>query len=73
MSAISTSNARVIGNERAGEWLRSRPGERFWIRIPASETNGSYSVMEILSSPTAIHRRPILGLRCVVGRGEGPC
>jgi len=33
MSASSTSNARVIGNERSGEWLQSRPGERFWIRI----------------------------------------
>src|SRR6266436_2655859 len=58
MSASSASNARVIGNERSGEWLRSRPGEHFWIRIPSSETNGSYSVTEILSSPgdsTPVH------------------
>jgi hypothetical protein len=58
MSDSSTSNGRVIGNERGGEWLQSRPGERFWIRIPASETNGSYFVTEILSNPgdsTPVH------------------
>ena len=38
-------------NELSGEWLQSRPGERFSIRVPASATNGSYSVTEILSSP----------------------
>jgi quercetin dioxygenase-like cupin family protein len=48
----------TINNERRGEWLQSRPGERFLIRIPAAATNGSYSVTEILSSPgdsTPIH------------------
>ena len=48
----------IIGIELAGEWLQSRPGERFSIRIPASATNGSYSVTEILASPgnsTPIH------------------
>ena len=38
-------------NELSGEWLQSRPGERFSIRVPASATNGTYSVTEILSSP----------------------
>ena len=38
-------------NELSGEWLQSRPGERFSIRVPASATNGNYSVTEILSSP----------------------
>jgi hypothetical protein len=41
-----TGNAHKL----SGEWLQSRPGERFLIRIPASATNGSYSVTEILSS-----------------------
>jgi quercetin dioxygenase-like cupin family protein len=41
----------IIDNELSGEWLQSRPGERFSIRVPASATNGSYSVTEILSSP----------------------
>ncbi len=41
-----TRNAHKL----SGEWLQSRPGERFLIRIPASATNGSYSVTEILSS-----------------------
>ena len=42
----------------SGEWLQSRPGERFSIRVPASATDGSYSVTEITSSPgdsTPVH------------------
>ena len=48
----------TINIEPSGEWLQSRPGERFSIRIPASATNGAYSVTEILSSPgdsTPVH------------------
>lgn len=48
----------MIDNQLSGEWLQSRPGERFSIRVPASVTNGSYSVTEILSSPgdsTPVH------------------
>jgi len=48
----------IIDNEPSGEWLQSRRGERFSIRIPASATNGSDSVTEILSSPgdsTPVH------------------
>jgi quercetin dioxygenase-like cupin family protein len=58
MNAIGTNNDHVIDNEPTGEWLRARPGERFLIRIPASATNGCYSVTEILSSPgdsTPVH------------------
>jgi mannose-6-phosphate isomerase-like protein (cupin superfamily) len=33
------------------EWLQTRPGERTWISVPAKETNGAYSVVEIQSSP----------------------
>jgi mannose-6-phosphate isomerase-like protein (cupin superfamily) len=53
-----TGDPRTVDNELRGEWLQSRPGERFSIRIPASATNGSYSVTEILSSPgdsTPVH------------------
>jgi quercetin dioxygenase-like cupin family protein len=53
-----TGNAHIFDNELNGEWLQSRPGERFSIRIPASATNGSYSVTEIVSSPgdsTPVH------------------
>jgi hypothetical protein len=56
MSIRNTSDAQAIDNEPSGEWLQSRPGERFSIRIPA--TNGRYSVTEILSSPgdsTPVH------------------
>ena len=48
----------ISDNELSGEWLQSRPGEHFSIRIPASATNGSYSVTEILSNPgdsTPVH------------------
>jgi mannose-6-phosphate isomerase-like protein (cupin superfamily) len=47
----TTGDARTVDNELGGEWLQSRPGERFSIRIPASATNGCYSVTEIVSSP----------------------
>jgi quercetin dioxygenase-like cupin family protein len=52
------TGSEVIDNQLSGEWLQSRPGERFSIRIPASATNGSYSVTEILASPgdsTPVH------------------
>jgi quercetin dioxygenase-like cupin family protein len=58
MSTDGTVDAHVIGNEPSGEWLESRPGERFSIRIPGSATNGCYSVTEIFSSPgdsTPVH------------------
>ncbi len=41
-----------------GEWLQTRPGERCLIRISAAETNGAYSVVEIISDyldGTSIH------------------
>jgi mannose-6-phosphate isomerase-like protein (cupin superfamily) len=51
MSTISTGDAHATDDGLRGEWLQSRPGERFAIRVPASATNGCYSVTEILSSP----------------------
>jgi quercetin dioxygenase-like cupin family protein len=34
-----------------GEWLQTRPGERCLIRVPGKDTNGVYSIVEIVSSP----------------------
>jgi len=58
MSTSTTAEAQAIADEPGGEWLHARPGERFSIRIPASATNGCYSVTEVLSSPgdsTPVH------------------
>ena len=58
MSTASTGNTNVMDKELHDEWLQARPGERFSIRVPASATNGSYSVTEIISSPgdsTPVH------------------
>ena len=32
-------------------WLQTRPGERCLIRVPAADTNGVYSFVEIVSEP----------------------
>jgi mannose-6-phosphate isomerase-like protein (cupin superfamily) len=34
------------------EWLRTRSGERCLIRLSAADTNGVYSLVEIVSSPS---------------------
>ncbi|SRR6266404_9529512 len=72
MSTSSSGGARKIDNELGGEWLQSRPGERFSIRIPASATNGCYSVTEILSSPgdsTPVHLHENEGEHILVVEG----
>jgi mannose-6-phosphate isomerase-like protein (cupin superfamily) len=38
-------------NDRAVEWLETRPGEHCLIRVGAAETNGVYSFVEIISDP----------------------
>jgi len=51
-------NTTMIDNNPGEKWLNSRPGERFLIRVPATATNGSYSVTEIVASPgdsTPVH------------------
>ena len=40
-----------VNNDRTAEWLETRPGERCLIRVPATDTNGVYSFVEIISSP----------------------
>jgi quercetin dioxygenase-like cupin family protein len=52
------SSTYRIDNNTDEEWLYSRPGERFLIRVPSEATNGSYSITEIISSPgdsTPVH------------------
>jgi mannose-6-phosphate isomerase-like protein (cupin superfamily) len=41
----------AAGQKGGGGWLQTRPGERCNIRVSAEETNGAYSVVEIVSSP----------------------
>ena len=53
-----TSDTHTAGPADHGEWLQTRPGERCLIRVAAAETNGAYSVVEIISQPgdsTPIH------------------
>ena len=41
--------AQPISDENKNEWLQTRPGERCLIHISARDTNGAYSVVEIVS------------------------
>jgi mannose-6-phosphate isomerase-like protein (cupin superfamily) len=41
--------AQSIIHQDKSEWLQTRPGERCRIRISAADTNGAYSVVEIVS------------------------
>jgi mannose-6-phosphate isomerase-like protein (cupin superfamily) len=52
------AEAQSISHESVSEWLRTRPGERCLIRVSAADTDGAYSVVEIVSDPddgTPIH------------------
>ena len=45
-------------NGRAADWLETRPGELCAIRVDADETDGVYSLVEIISNPgdgTSLH------------------
>ena len=39
------------GHPGKGKWMKTRPGEQCLIRESAEDTNGLYSVLEIVSSP----------------------
>ena len=59
-SANTKSDTHTINPARSGEWLESRPGERFRICTSAAQTNGAYSVVEIVAehgygTPVHIH------------------
>ena len=43
--------AGTSANGETDEWLVARPGERCLIRVPASDTDGLYSLVEIVSVP----------------------
>ncbi len=45
------SDTHVANPADQGKWLQTRPGERCRIRVAAAETNGAYSVVEVLSDP----------------------
>jgi mannose-6-phosphate isomerase-like protein (cupin superfamily) len=45
-----TPNASAAGSEDRAEWLQTRSGERCLIRVSAADTNGVYSVVEIVAS-----------------------
>ena len=50
MSRLLSSSSLPARNEQAN-WLQTRPGERCLIRVPAADTNGAYSLVEIVSDP----------------------
>ena len=50
MSRSILSNSLPDHNEQVN-WLQTRPGERCLIRVPAADTNGAYSLVEIVSEP----------------------
>jgi mannose-6-phosphate isomerase-like protein (cupin superfamily) len=54
----SPKEPRPINRETKGEWLQTRPGERCSILATAADTEGGYSVVEIVSQPgdgTPVH------------------
>jgi mannose-6-phosphate isomerase-like protein (cupin superfamily) len=50
MSESLSSNS-LPGRHEQATWLQTRPGERCLIRVPAAETSGTYSFVEIVSEP----------------------
>lgn len=50
MNHPKSSNSLPDCNEGA-DWLQTRPGEFCLIRVPAADTNGAYSLVEIVSHP----------------------
>ena len=50
MSYSTTSTSHPDRNAQA-DWLQTRPGELCLIRVPAADTNGVYSFVEIVSDP----------------------
>ena len=60
-AANTKVDAHMVNSEKSGEWLQSRPGERFRICTSAAQTNGAYSVVEILAesgygTPVHVHQ-----------------
>jgi quercetin dioxygenase-like cupin family protein len=60
-STQSSSRNQTPIRESDGEWLQTRPGERCLIRVSTADTNGAYSVVEIIaeagdSTPIHVHQ-----------------
>lgn len=56
-----SSQNQTDTNASNSEWLKTRPGERCLIRVSAADTDGAYSVVEILaeagdSTPIHVHQ-----------------
>jgi quercetin dioxygenase-like cupin family protein len=51
MSSKKSSQQLSNGLERAGEWSEVTRGERYIIRASSEETNGAYSMLEIVADP----------------------
>jgi quercetin dioxygenase-like cupin family protein len=47
----SVSSTSLPDRNKPAKWLQTRPGERCLIRVPAADTNGAYSLVEIVSDP----------------------
>jgi mannose-6-phosphate isomerase-like protein (cupin superfamily) len=43
--------AQSSNHENKSEWFQTRPGEHCLIRVSAADTNGAYSLVEIVSDP----------------------
>ncbi|ADV84455.1 cupin domain-containing protein [Terriglobus saanensis] len=53
-----TETTTIANGALTDPWLQTRPGELCAIRVDSAETNGTYSVVEIVASPgdsTPIH------------------
>ena len=60
-SANTKPDTHTINPGQNGEWFESRPGERFRICTSAAQTNGAYSVVEIVAensygTPVHVHQ-----------------
>jgi carboxymethylenebutenolidase len=50
-NSLAATPARGAFPPAKQEWLETRPGEHCLIRVPAKDTNGLYSLVEIVSDP----------------------
>jgi mannose-6-phosphate isomerase-like protein (cupin superfamily) len=60
-AANTKADTHIIKPAQNGEWLESQPGERFRICTSAAQTNGAYSVVEIVANhgfgtPVHVHQ-----------------
>ena len=80
MNSKKSSKQLSNGPERAGEWSEVTRGERYIIRASSEETNGAYSMLEIVADarngvPTHVHDNEeehfiILEGRALIANGD---